>query len=167
LSRVSIPELVVALQNGAPLRDALASALQDEGLTVVYWLDQRQGSSEGGWVDLQGHAATEPAPTAGRAVKLVEQDGRRIAAITYDAALDDEPDLLDAVTAAASLTLRSDRLQAELRAEVEFLDTVTNTVASMLGIVGTDGRVHGVKERASAWCSPTTRSCCGRGSLDC
>ena len=62
MSRVSIPELVVALQNGAPLRDALASALQDEDLTVVYWLDQRQGSSRGGWVDLQGHAAAEPCP---------------------------------------------------------------------------------------------------------
>ena len=148
MSRVSVPELVVALQNGAPLRDALASALQDEDLVVAYWLDQRQGSSRGGWVDLQGHAATEPAPTAGRAVKLVEQDGRRIAAITYDAALDDEPDLLDAVTAAASLTLRSDRLQAELRAEVEFLDTVTNTVPSMLAIVGTDGRVQGVNHAA-------------------
>ena len=148
MSRVSIPELVVALQSGAPLRDALASALQDEDLTVVYWLDQRQGSSRGGWVDLQGHAAASRAPTAGRAVKLVEHDGRRIAAITYSAELDDEPELLDAVTAAASLTLRSDRLQAELRAEVEFLDTVTNTVPSMLAIVGTDGRIQGVNAAA-------------------
>jgi PAS domain S-box-containing protein len=148
LSRVSIPELVVALQGGAPLRDALAGALQDDDLTVVYWLDHRQGTSRGGWVDLQGHAAMEPTPTAGRAVKLVEQDGRRIAAITYDAALDDEPELLDAVTAAASLTLRSDRLQAALRAEVEFLDTVTNTVPSMLAIVGTDGRIQGVNAAA-------------------
>ena len=47
LSRVSIPELVVALQSGAPLRDALAGALRDEELTVVYWLDQRQGTSRG------------------------------------------------------------------------------------------------------------------------
>ena len=86
--------------------------------------------------------------TAGRAVKLVEHDGRRIAAISYDAALDDEPELLDAVTAAASLTLRNDRLQAELRAEVEFLDTVTNTVPSLLAIVGTDGRIQGVNHAA-------------------
>ena len=148
MSRVSIPGLVVALQNGAPLRDALASALQDEDLTVVYWLDQRQGTSRGGWVDLQGHAAPEPTPRAGRALKLVEEDGRRIAAITYDAALDVEPELLDAVTAAAGLTLRSDRLQAELRAEVEFLDTVTNTVPSLLAIVGTDGRIQSVNAAA-------------------
>ena len=148
MSRVSIPELVVALQSGAPLRDALASALQDEELTVLYWLDQRQGTARGGWVDPLGHAAPEPEPRAGRAVKIVEQDGRRIASITYDAALDDEPELLDAVTAAAGLTLRSDRLQVELRAEVEFLDTVTNTVPSLLAIVGTDGRIQNVNAAA-------------------
>ena len=148
MSRVSIPELVVALQSGAPLRDALASALQDEELTVLYWLDQRQGTARGGWVDPLGHAVPEPEPRAGRAVKVVEQDGRRIASITYDAALDDEPELLDAVTAAAGLTLRSDRLQVELRAEVEFLDTVTNTVPSLLAIVGTDGRIQNVNAAA-------------------
>ena len=148
MSRVSIPELVVALQSGAPLRDALASALQDEELTVLYWLDQRQGTARGGWVDPLGHAVPEPQPRAGRAVKVVEEDGRRIASITYDAALDDEPELLDAVTAAAGLTLRSDRLQVELRAEVEFLDTVTNTVPSLLAIVGTDGRIQNVNAAA-------------------
>jgi PAS domain S-box-containing protein len=148
LTSVSIPELIVALQSGAPIRDALASALHDDELTVVYWLDQRQGTSRGGWVDLHGHAAAEPVPAAGRAVKVVDHDGRRIAAITYDAALDGEPELLDAVTAAASLMLRNDRLQAELRAEVEFLDTVTNTVPSLLAIVGTDGRIQGVNDAA-------------------
>ena len=148
MSRVSIPELVVALQSGAPLRDALASALHDDELTVLYWLDQRQGSARGGWVDPLGHAVPEPEARPGRAVKIVEQDGRRIASITYDAALDDEPELLDAVTAAAGLTLRSDRLQVELRAEVEFLDTVTNTVPSLLAIVGTDGRIQNVNAAA-------------------
>ena len=150
MSPVSIPELVVALQSGAPLRDALASALRDDELAVVYWLDQRQGTSRGGWVDPEGRAAPEPEPHAGRAVKIVEQDGRRIAAITYDSALDDVPELLDAVTAAAGLTLRSDRLQAELRAEVEFLDTVTNTIPSLLAIVGTDGGIQNVNAAALA-----------------
>ncbi len=148
MSRVSIPELVVALRNGAPLRDALASALRDDELAVLYWLDKRQGTTRGGWVDPDGHAVAEPESHDGRAVKMVEQDGRRIAAIIYDAALDDEPDLLDAVTAAAGLTLRSDRLQAELRAEVEFLDTVTETVPSLLAIVGTDGRIQNANAAA-------------------
>ena len=100
-------------------------------------------------------------------MKLVEHDGRRIAAIIYDAALDDEPELLDAVTAAAGLTLRSDRLQAELRAEVEFLDTVTNTVPSLLAIVGTDGRIQSVNAAAldvRATRARTTSSACSTGT---
>ena len=90
-------------------------------------------------------------------MKLVEQDGRRIAAITYDGVLDDEPELLDAVTAAASLTLRSDRLQAELRAEVEFLDTVRHR-AEHARDVGTDGRVQGVNHARSTSRATRTRT---------
>lgn len=148
MNRVSISELVVALENGAPLRDALASALGDDRLAVFYWLDQRQGTSRGGWVDPQGHAAGEPSAGDGRSVKLVENDGTRIAAIDYDAALDGEPELLDAVTAAVGLALRNDRLQAELRAEVAFWDTVTNTVPSLLVTVDTDGAVRNLNAAA-------------------
>jgi PAS domain S-box-containing protein len=148
LNRVSISELVVALEDGAPLRDALASALGDDRLAVFYWLDQRQGTSRGGWVDPQGHAAGEPSPGDGRSVKLVEHEGTRIAAIHYDAALDGEPELLDAVTAAVGLALRNDRLQAELRAEVAFWDTVTNTVPSLLVTVDTDGAIRNLNAAA-------------------
>jgi PAS domain S-box-containing protein len=148
LNRVSISELVVALENGAPLRDALASALGDDRLAVFYWLEQRQGTSHGGWVDPHGHAAGEPSAGDGRSVKLVESNGTRIAAIDYDAALDGEPELLDAVTAAVGLALRSDRLQAELRAEVAFWDTVTNTVPSLLVTVDTDGAIRNLNAAA-------------------
>jgi PAS domain S-box-containing protein len=148
LSRVSLPQLVVALENGAPLRDALAKALGDDELAVLYWLDRRQGTSRGGWVDPQGHAVPEPAPGPGRAVKFVEHGGTRIAAIEYDAALADEPELLDAVTAAANLALQNDRLQAELRAEVEFWDTVTDTVPSLLTTIDTDGIIRNLNRAA-------------------
>ena len=148
MNRVSISELVVALENGAPLRDALASALGDDRLAVFYWLEQRQGTSHGGWVDPHGHAAGEPSAGDGRSVKLVESNGTRIAAIDYDAALDGEPELLDAVTAAVGLALRSDRLQAELRAEVAFWDTVTNTVPSLLVTVDTDGAIRNLNAAA-------------------
>ena len=148
MNRVSISELVVALENGAPLRDALASALGDDRLAVFYWLEQRQGTSHGGWVDPHGHAAGEPSAGDGRSVKLVESNGTRIAAIDYDAALDGEPELLDAVTAAVGLALRNDRLQAELRAEVAFWDTVTNTVPSLLVTVDTAGAIRNLNAAA-------------------
>ena len=148
MSRVSISQLVVALQDGAPLRDALASALRDDELRVLYWLERHHGASGGGWVDPQGHAAAEPTASNGRAVKLVEHEGTRIAAIEYDAALDDEAELLDAVTAAAGLALRNDRLQAELRAEVGFWDTVTDTVPSLLATIDTDGVIRNLNAAA-------------------
>ena len=148
MNRASISELVVALENGVPLRDALARALGDDRLAVFYWLDQRQGTSHGGWVDPHGHAAGEPSASDGRSVKLVENDGTRIAAIDYDAALDGEPELLDAITAAVGLALRNDRLQAELRAEVGFWDTVTNTVPSLLVTVDTDGAIRNLNAAA-------------------
>ena len=148
MSRVSISGLVVALENGAPLQDALARALHDDDLAVSYWLDRRQGTTRGGWVDPQGHAATAPTPGVGRAVKLVEQEGRPIAAITYDSVLDDDPALLDAVTAAAGLALRNDRLQAELRAEVAFVETVTNAVPSLLTTIGVDGLIQNANAAA-------------------
>ncbi|HUG65341.1 MAG TPA: PAS domain S-box protein [Gaiellaceae bacterium] len=150
MSPVSISELVVALEDGAPLRDALASALSDNDLSVLYWIEQRQGTARGGWVDPQGHPVPAPDPSAGRAVKLVEEDGSLVAAIVHDAALDTQPELLDAVTAAARLTLRSDRLQAELRAEVEYINTVTDTVPSLLSSIDIDGRIRNVNLSATA-----------------
>ena len=62
--------------------------------------------------------------------------------------LDAEPDLLEAVTAAAALALQNDRLQAELRAEVSFVSTVTNTAPSLLVTIGTDGRVRTINAAA-------------------
>jgi signal transduction histidine kinase len=54
-------------------------------------------------------------------VTVVERDGRRVAAVVHDAALTDDPGLLDAALAAAGLALENERLQAELRARLEDL----------------------------------------------
>ena len=55
------------------------------------------------------------------ATTLIERDGEPIAALMHDPALDDEPELLDAVSAAAGIALENGRLQAELRARLEEL----------------------------------------------
>ncbi len=148
LARSSVSELVVALDAGEPLRGALAGALGDPDLDVVYWLDWRRGLGGAGWVDLQGQSVQEPTPDDRRAVKLVQRDGVRVAAIVYDRGLDAEPEHLEAVTAAAALALQNDRLQAELRAEVGFISTVTNTAPSLLVNIGTDGRVRSINVAA-------------------
>ena len=53
----------------------------------------------------------------------VERDGKLVGAIVYDAALRDDPSLVRAAAAAAALQLENERLEAELRARVEELQT--------------------------------------------
>jgi signal transduction histidine kinase len=54
-------------------------------------------------------------------VTVVERRGQRIAALVHDAALAEDPALLNAVSAAAGLALENERLLAELRAQLEQL----------------------------------------------
>jgi signal transduction histidine kinase len=118
LARSAIGDLILELRaNPAPaaLRDALAAALRDPSLTLVYWLPDFHA-----YVDLDGVEVELPSGD-GRASTLIERDGARVAALIHDQALDDEPQLLDAAGAAAGISLENGRLHAELRARVEDL----------------------------------------------
>ena len=72
---------------------------------------------------------------------LVEPGGEVVAAITHDPALDDEPELIDAVVSAAGFPLLNQRLQAELRGQYTFLETVADTAPSLLITVDLEGRI--------------------------
>src|SRR5262249_11724878 len=155
LARSSVSELVVGLERGEPLRDALAGALGDPELDVVYWLDWRRGLGGAGRGGFQGRRGQGPGSGGreggeggGGGRGRGGGDGVRVAAIVYDRGLDAEPEHLDAVTAAAALALQNDRLQAELRAEVGFITTVTDTAPSLLVNIGTDGRVRNINVAA-------------------
>jgi signal transduction histidine kinase len=102
----TVSGLLGALSSRAALRDTLAEALGDPSLRLVYWT--------GRWVDREGRPVELPA----RGVTRVERDGECIGAIVHDPALDDEPELVEAVAAAAALALENERLEAELRARV-------------------------------------------------
>ena len=136
LARSSVSEVVVALEAGTPLRDAIARALNDPSLEVVYRLDT------GDWIDPSGRRVPDPAESAGRKVTTVTRDGQPVAALIHDASLAEEPELIDAITAAAGLSLHNERLQAELRAQVDLMETITRTTPSLLTHVGTDGRIQ-------------------------
>jgi signal transduction histidine kinase len=119
LARSAVAELVVALRATTPpgdLRDALARALRDPSLTLAYWLPQYRS-----WVDLHGRAIEPPQPGHGRAMTLIDRGGTPVAALVHDSSLSDEPQLLDAVSAAAGFALENGRLQAELAARLEEL----------------------------------------------
>ena len=68
-----------------------------------------------------GRETTLPEPDSGRSARLIETNGRPVAALIHDPSLDDEKELVDAVSAAAAIALENARLQAELRARLDEL----------------------------------------------
>jgi signal transduction histidine kinase len=117
-AKASVGELLVQLQaNPTPdLRELLAHALRDPTVSLIYWLPQY-----GSWADQEGNSATLPEPGGGRGVTLVKHNGEQVAALVYDASLGDEPELVEAVGAAAAIALENGRLEAELRARLQDL----------------------------------------------
>lgn len=137
LQRAGVADLVIALGNGRPLRDALADALGDPSLGLAYWSSQRQA-----WVDEDGRTMTEPIARGAHAATFVENDGKRVAALLHDRSLADQRALVDAVAATAALAFEKERLQAELRAQYRFLETIIDTAPSLLSVVDTEGRIR-------------------------
>ena len=113
----AVNELVARLGSGREaLREALADALGDPTLRLAYWLPQRAE-----WID--GDGASFPLPDADRdrVCTLVEHDGEPVAMLVHAASLSEEPELLRAVGGAAGLALENERLDAQLRANVQEL----------------------------------------------
>jgi signal transduction histidine kinase len=108
-----IVDLVVELGDTrtGSVRAALANALGDSTLDVAYRVD-------GGYVDAAGRPVSLPEPTDGRRLTRIGD----VAVLVHDAAVLDDPALLDAVGAATRLAAANARLQAEVRAQVTELE---------------------------------------------
>jgi signal transduction histidine kinase len=116
-ARDAMARIVVELGEArapAGLRDALSRALGDPELELVYPVE------DGGHVDAAGQRV-EPAEGEGRAATPLVRGGHTVAVLVHRAELRDDPGLLEEVGAAASLALEHERLQAELRAQLEAL----------------------------------------------
>jgi signal transduction histidine kinase len=116
LARSAVGDLVLELDSEpapADLRDALARALRDPTLELAYWLPDY-----GVYANLDGRPVELP-DLEGRATTLIDRGGVHVAALIHDPALEDEPELLDRVQAAAGIALENARLHAELRAKLE------------------------------------------------
>ena len=147
LARSGVADLLVELGRGIPLRDALAHALRDPSLDLVYWLPEREQFVLPDGSTFQGDDGT-------RLRHDVRRNGELVGALIHDPSLADEPELVDAVSAAAALWLENERLQAELRAQFVFLETIVNTAPSLLMSLDTEGRIVNYNtacERASGF----------------
>lgn len=118
IDRSGVAELVVRL-SGTPrpvgLERALARTLHDPTVRLGYWMPET-----GRYVDVDGGAVVPPAD-GGRAATRIDRDGGPLALLVHDAALLENPELVEATCAAAALALANERLTADLRARVNQL----------------------------------------------
>jgi signal transduction histidine kinase len=136
MARSAIADLVVELgetPEPAELRRALAAALGDRTLEVVLW-----SAESGTFVDEAGASVESlEALAGGRAVTMLERDGASLAAILHDPALLEDPGLVASVATAVRLTVENDRLQDEVRAQ---LDEVRESRARIVEATDTERR---------------------------
>ena len=118
LAKSGVAGLLVELRDhpSTDLRDPLARALRDPTLTLAYWLPQYEA-----WADQAGNPVPVPDPDPHRSVRVIDRDGEHVAALLYDRSLQDEDELVAAVSAAADIALENGRLQAELHARLQEL----------------------------------------------
>ena len=119
LAKASVGELLVQLRaSPAPdLQELLAQALRDPTLSLIYWLPAVR---ELGRSERQSHDASR-SQRADAGSPSLKHNGEQIAALVYDATLGEEPELVEAVSAAAGIALENGRLEAELRARLQEL----------------------------------------------
>jgi signal transduction histidine kinase len=120
LGRAAIAGFVEEVAAGVSiggLRTAFARLAGDPSLVLAFPMDG------GGYVDTSGVPVRLPAPKEARTVTPIDRDGRTVAVVVHDAALETDPALVRAAGAAAGLALDNERLTAEVRARLEAVRT--------------------------------------------
>jgi class 3 adenylate cyclase len=150
MSEAAAGRLVIELgQVGTPaeLERRLRTALRDPSLAVLHWSE-----SAGAYLDGAGRTATLPAEGEGRAVTLLERQGRPMTALVHDRAVLDNPDLVKTVTAAARLAVENERLRGQVEAQAsEARSLPTGHVTFLVtDIEGSTGLLQQLGERYAA-----------------
>ena len=107
--------LVIELgQVGTPgeFERRLRAALRDPTLSVWHWSESART-----YLDGAGRPAALPADGQGRAVTLLERQGRPMTALVHDPAVLENPNLVKTVTAAVRLALENERLRGQVEAQ--------------------------------------------------
>lgn len=117
LDMTSVGSLVVKLSTGLSperLQPALAQALNDPSLEVLYWVPDLKSfaNQEGQRVELPGNESE-------RAASVLDGEGEPVAALVYDSSLLHETELVGTAAAAVRMALENARLQVQLKAQLE------------------------------------------------
>jgi PAS domain S-box-containing protein len=113
----------------------LRDALRDPSAEVAYWYDEGDH-----YVDVEGNHFELPENTRHRVVTRLDYADTPVAAIVHDAALHEEPELLDAITSAARIALERDKLLVEVKARVERYRALLQALPDLMFRISRDGR---------------------------
>ena len=102
---------------GAEVRDAIANAVGDPSLEVVYWNTE----DPGGWTNTAGDPVSLPSFGPDRAVTEVRGSRGRVALLVHDPALVDAPVISDVAAGFALMALENQRLETQLRSSLREL----------------------------------------------
>jgi signal transduction histidine kinase len=157
LARASVGQLAVDLGSAREpkeVRAALRRALGDPSLLLGYWLPEAKG-----YVDVAGLEFDPVAASSveGRAATTVEHDGELVAVLVHDAALDDQPELVRGVCAAASLALARERTVQALRQSESRYRALLNAIPDLMLRLSPEGRYLAVKGERSDLVAPAER----------
>ena len=117
LDRQALSQLMLELGRASTpgrLRRLLAQALHDPSVELLYWDGRRRT-----YLDTDGRRRELPTSSAQRAVTPLGTEDRPVGALVHDPLLLDDPVLVHAVGEAARFALENERLQAEVRAQLE------------------------------------------------
>ena len=116
----------------------LRRALRDPTLQVAYW------HPEGGhYVDAVGNRFDLPEGDPGRSIRRLEYADTPVAALVHDPALEEDPELLNAVAGAARIALERDQLLVDVRARAERYRALLNAIPDLMFRIRSDGTYLG------------------------
>jgi signal transduction histidine kinase len=120
------------------VQEALRAALRDPTAEVAYWYE------EGGhYVDVDGNHFELPPDTRRRVVTRLAYADSPVAAIVHDAALREEPELLEGITSAARIALERDKLLVEVKARAERYRAVLQAMPDLMFRISRGGTYRG------------------------
>ena len=116
------------------VQEGLRQALRDNTAQVAYWY------GEGGhYVDVDGNRFELPPDTPSRVVTRLDYSDDPVAAIVHDAALLEEPELLEGIANAARIALERDKLLVEVRARAQRYFALLQAMPDLMFRISNDG----------------------------